>query len=43
MPTMPSRSLPNLLKMFELDGVLGSHDPRPSNTMMSPRWMPRKS
>ena len=42
MPTMPSSSLTALLKIFELVGGLSkSHDPVPSNTTMSPRWMGR--
>ena len=43
MPTSPSSSSTALLKMLELAGGLSkSHEPVPSNTMMSPRWIGRR-
>src|SRR5579863_8968321 len=42
MPTIPSSSLTALLKMLESAGGPKSHDPVPSKTTMSPRWIGRR-
>ena len=42
MPTIPSSSLTALLTMLESAGGPKFHDPVPSKTTMSPRWIGRR-